>query len=59
MQIYKHGIWFLSDYISFINRKLRMVMSRRHLMKKKKKKSGVRDLLKVLTKASAHIEKHI
>jgi hypothetical protein len=33
-----------------------MVMSRRHLMKKKKKKPGVRDLLKVLTKASAHID---
>lgn len=38
------------------DRKLRMVMSRRHLMKKKKKKPGVRDLLKVLTKASAHID---
>lgn len=42
--------------IGRIDRKLRMVMSRRHLMKKKKKKPGVRDLLKVLTKASAHID---
>ena len=52
----KGGIPLEDTEIGRVDQKLRMVMSRRHLMKKKKKKSGVRDLLKVLTKASAHID---
>ncbi|XP_076071924.1 uncharacterized protein LOC143043549 [Mytilus galloprovincialis] len=43
--------------IGRIDRKIRMVMSRRHLMKKKK--TEMKDLLKVLTKAARPVEEDI